>query len=157
MKLVALVGFFVAVFAAGAVGASFPPGAWHAALTKPSWNPPGWIFGPVWSALYVCIAIAGYRVWQAPPAAAESNVRTLALSLWVVQLALNAAWSWLFFGLKMPGVAFSEICAMLVSIVAFAICARGVDRLASYLFIPYAAWVSFATCLNFALWRMNPA
>jgi translocator protein len=156
VKVVPLVGFLAFAFAAAAFGASFPPGAWHAALIKPAWNPPNWVFGAVWTILYLCIALAGYRVWQAPHEdGAAARLRFLVLGIWALQLALNAGWSWLFFGLKLPAIAFAEICAMLIAIVAFAIYARGLDRTASYLFMPYAAWVAFATCLNFALWRLN--
>jgi translocator protein len=157
MNILALLGFLGAVFAAGAIGANFPPGAWHAALAKPWWNPPGWIFGPVWTLLYVCIAIAGYRIWQARPTDQPlATTRKVALALWVLQLVLNAAWSWLFFGLKVPGVAFAEICAMLLTILAFIFVALKLDRWAARLFMPYAAWVSFASVLNFTLWQMNP-
>ena len=158
MKIVVLLVFLGAVFAAGAMGAAFPPGLWHAALTKPSWNPPGWLFGPVWTVLYVCIAIAGARVWQAAHEdPTRAKARRWALALWTVQLVLNAAWSFLFFGLKAPGVALVEICVLLATIVAFMVPARRLDRLAFRLFVPYAAWVSFATFLNFTLWRLNPA
>jgi translocator protein len=158
MKIVVLLVFLGAVFVAGAMGSAFPPGSWHAALTKPSWNPPGWLFGPVWTVLYICIAIAGARVWQASHEdPTRAKTRRLALTLWAVQLALNTAWSFLFFGLKAPGVALVEIGVLLATIVAFMVLARRVDRLAFRLFVPYAAWVSFATFLNFTLWRLNPA
>jgi translocator protein len=157
MKIVALLAFLGAVFLAGAFGASFPPGAWHAALQKPSWNPPGWLFGPVWTILYVCIAIAGYRIWQARTTDPQYvKARRQALTVWALQLVLNAGWSFLFFGAKLPGIALLEICAMLVTIVSFIAIAHKVDRTAARLFIPYAAWVSFATLLNFTLWRLNP-
>jgi translocator protein len=155
INIVALISFFVAVVLAGGLGSRFAPGAWYFALAKPSSNPPGWLFGPVWTLLYVCIAIAGYRVWKVRREDMAVR-RKQSLVLWALQLALNSAWSWLFFGVKAPGVAFGEISLMLLTIGAFIVVAHKLDRVASRLSMPYAGWVSFATVLNFTLWRMNP-
>jgi translocator protein len=156
MKMRALLGFLAAVIFAGAIGASFSPGAWYAALAKPWWNPPGWVFGPVWTVLYLCIAIAGYRVWRVRSVdSIQTQARATALALWALQLVLNAVWSALFFGAKRPGFALVEICAMLLAIATFIVVARRVDRIAARLFLPYAAWVSFAAFLNATLWRLN--
>lgn len=152
-SIAALVLFVLATAAAAAFGAQFTPGEWYAALDKPSWNPPNWLFGPVWTALYLAIAVAGWRVWRTRRE--TSGKLSPALALWIAQLLLNAAWSWLFFGLHEMGWALAEILVLLATIVAFIVVARRVDRLAAWLFVPYGLWVSFATLLNVTLWRMN--
>src|SRR5687768_7302876 len=99
-----LIVFIALVAAAAVTGAQFEPGEWYAQLTKPSWTPPNWLFGPVWTALYVAIAIAGWRAWV------STGARwTPALAAWVVQLVLNTLWSWLFFGLHKPGLALFDL------------------------------------------------
>jgi translocator protein len=149
-KILSLLAFLALMAGAGFVGSRFPPGEWYAGLTKPAWNPPNWIFGPVWTALYIAIAVAGWRVWNA-----EGPGRTPALGFWCTQLILNALWSWLFFGLHRPGAALLEIVALLGIIVAFTVVAIPLSRAASLLFVPYLLWVSFATALNAALWHLN--
>jgi tryptophan-rich sensory protein len=136
-------------FAAATVGVLFEPGQWYEELSKPSWTPPNWIFGPVWSLLYLFMGIAAARV----------RFRTQALlpmGFWLVQLVLNAAWSWLFFGLHRPDLAFFEILLLWVAIVLTMISFRRVDNFAAALLLPYLAWVSFALALNGSLWRLNP-
>ena len=138
-------------FLAPALGAWAMPGEWYASLRKPSWNPPSWIFGPVWTVLYLMMATAAWLVWRRGGWAGQRR----ALSLYLGQLALNAAWSPLFFGLKMPGLAFAEILLLLASILATTSVFRGVNKIAGALLVPYIAWVSFATFLNYTLWRLN--
>jgi len=157
-----LVLFLVACFGAAAFGAQFLPGAWYAALEKPSWNPPAWVFGPVWTALYTMMAVAGWLVWRAPArggggggSATARSTRGAALAVFALQLVLNAAWSWLFFGLHRPGLAFAEICALWLAILATTLLFWRVRPLAGGLLLPYLAWVSFAAALNLALWRLN--
>lgn len=145
---VALAGFVIACFSAAALGALSPPDAWYADLIKPSWNPPGWVFGPVWTLLYLAMAWAGWRIWRLPQ-------RRAPLALFGLQLVLNAAWSPLFFGLHAPGLALVEILALWVAIAATGVCFYRRDRLAGLLFAPYFAWVSFAALLNATLWRLN--
>lgn len=145
-----LVVFIALVAAAAITGGQFMPGEWYAQLAKPSWTPPSWLFGPVWTVLYVAIALAGWLVWRA-----DKRIG-VPLALWIAQIVLNAAWSWLFFGLHRPGTALVEIVVLLALIVGFAVVAWPVSRTASMLFVPYAAWVGFATALNFAIWRLNP-
>jgi benzodiazapine receptor len=135
---------------AGAIGSQFMPGPWYDALEKPSWNPPSWVFGPVWTTLYVLMGVAAWLVWDRHRGAARG-----ALALFVVQLAVNAAWSWLFFGLESPGLALIDIIVMWVLIVATIVAFRRLHTLAAMLLLPYLAWVSFATALNFAIWRLN--
>lgn len=136
--------------AAAWFGASFPPGEWHAALVKPTWNPPNWVFGPVWTLLYLGMAVAAWMVWKA--GGPGTNV---ALSFFVAQLVLNAAWSWLFFGQHRMGLALVDIVVLLVVIVITCVLFWRVRPVAGILFVPYILWVTFATALNAALWRLN--
>lgn len=140
--------FVCVVAAAASFGAIFKPGAWYASLSKPPWTPPNWVFGPVWTALYVMIAVAGWLVWR-------NGERGRALWLWIAALALNAAWSWLFFGQQWIAAALVDIVLLLAAIAAFAIAAWPVSRLASALFWPYLAWVAYATTLNAAILVLN--
>lgn len=149
----ALAGFVAAAFAAGAIGswATYPAvRAWFPQLVKPSWNPPGWLFGPVWTTLYVLMGVAIGRAWRtrAPAAAALVHV-------YFVQLALNALWSVLFFGLKQPVWALAEIVILWGLLVWLQRGLWRVDRLAAALWLPYLLWVSFATVLNAAIVRLN--
>ncbi|MGG5818978.1 TspO/MBR family protein [Falsiroseomonas sp. HW251] len=142
-------GFLVAVVAAASTGAFFKPGAWYAGLNKPSWNPPNWLFGPAWGVLYTSIAVAGWLVWRRTGFGPEIGV-------WTVSLLLNAAWSWLFFGLRRMDLAFYELVAFWLSILAMILAFAGVRQDAALLLLPYLAWVTFAGVLNWTLWRMNP-
>lgn len=140
--------FIAAVAAAAAFGAMFMPGAWYAELVKPAWTPPNAVFGPVWTVLYVMIAVAGWLAWQAGARAA--------LAAWVVALALNAAWSWLFFGRQLIGVALADITLLWCAIALFIGLAWKPARWAAVLFIPYLLWVGYASALNLQIWRLNP-
>jgi translocator protein len=138
-----------AVAAAAWFGAQFRPGAWYAALDKPPWTPPNWVFGPVWTVLYVFVAVAGWLIF--------TRVRTgLAGGLWIVQLGLNAAWSWLFFGLQRPALALADIVLLLAVIVALLIHLAPRQRAAFWLLLPYAVWVGYALSLNAAIALANP-
>ncbi len=138
---------------AGFSGARFRPGEWYAALAKPSWTPPNALFPPVWTTLYVLMAIAAWLVWKK----AELRGARAALVLFVAQLALNALWSYLFFGIHRPGLAFYEILVLWALILAVTVLFWQAVRPAGILMLPYLLWVGYASCLNFALWRMNPA
>lgn len=127
------------------------PGEWYATLKKPSWNPPGWIFGPVWSALYTMMAVAAWLVWQRGGFVAQRRP----LALFLAQLGLNALWTPLFFGLHRPGLAFAEILLLWVAIAATLAAFRRVNQATVWLLAPYLLWVSFAAVLNFELWRLN--
>lgn len=146
-----LIVFVALVAACAATGALFQPGEWYAALTKPAGTPPGWVFGPVWTTLYVMIALAGWLLWRTPP----SRERRLALGLWGLQLVLNAAWSWLSFGRHALDLALADIACLLVAIVVLIAVARRVRPLAALLLVPYACWVGYATYLNAGLWHLN--
>lgn len=139
-------------YGAAAVGAQFMPGEWYEGLSKPTWTPPGWLFAPVWTALYGMMAVAAWLVWKRR---GEAGVRW-ALLLFAVQLSLNGMWSWLFFGLESPGIAMVDIVALWVAILGTIIAFRRLSRVAATLLVPYLAWVSFAAALNFAIWRLNP-
>jgi tryptophan-rich sensory protein len=147
----ALAGWVLVCFAATAMGGLFPPGEWYASLKKPSWNPPGWVFGPVWTALHAMMAVAAWLVWKRGGWAAQRRP----LALFLGQLILNAAWTPLFFGLHRPGLAFAEIVLLWLAIAATLVAFRPVSRVAAWLLAPYLAWVSFAAGLNFTLWRLN--
>ena len=141
--------FIVLVFGVGLlIGLLTVPGEWYAALAKPSFNPPGWIFGPVWTVLYALIAIAGWRTWQRKPSGS-------AMKLWGVQMVLNFLWSPVFFAAHQITTAFIIIIAMLVAILMFIVSSWQTDRVAALLFMPYAAWVAFATLLNGSIAWLN--
>lgn len=147
-----LVGWIVLTFTAPALGVFGMPGAWYASLQKPSWNPPSWLFGPVWSALYLMMAMAAWLVWRRGGFAAQKKP----LSWFLVQLAFNAAWTPLFFGLHRPDLALVDIVLLWLAIAATIGAFHRAHRGAAWLLAPYLAWVSFAAVLNFTLWRMNP-
>jgi tryptophan-rich sensory protein len=150
----ALAGFVAASFAAAAVGslATTPavPG-WYASLSKPAWTPPNWLFGPVWSLLYLSMAVAAWLVWRAR---GFSGAR-LALSLFAAQLALNALWSIIFFGLKSPGAALVEIAFLWATVFATMVLFWRATHPAGWLFVPYLWWLTYAAFLNYAIWRHN--
>jgi len=142
--------FLLLVVLAAMVGSSFQAGDWYVELAKPSWTPPPWLFGPVWSALYLMMALAAWKVWLT-----GHHARVGALIWWVLQLALNAAWSWLFFGLERPGWAWMEM-SVLIILVVFCIRAfQLLSRPAAYLMVPYLFWLIFAWFLNLSIWSMN--
>lgn len=149
--ILALAMFLGLNFAAAASGAVFQPGEWYRGLRKPSWNPPDWLFPIAWTALYLMIAVAGWLVWQAAGVAAG-----FALGLYLLQLALNATWSWLFFGLKRMGWALVECLALWLAIAATIAAFAPISTTAAWLMVPYFVWVSFAAFLNFTLLRLNP-
>jgi len=148
----ALLAFLLLTQAAGAAGGlvTYPQIAgWYAQLAKPSFNPPGWIFGPVWTTLYVLMAVAAWRVWRV------AGLRSRPMIVFFVQLALNTAWSFIFFGAHAVGWALAEVAVLLLIIVWTAIAFVRRDRAAGLLMLPYVAWVSFATLLNAAIWKLN--
>lgn len=139
-------------FGAAALGGLFPPGDWYAGLQKPAWNPPNWIFGPVWTLLYAAMAVAAWLVWQRH----ETIGRVRALRWYLFQLAVNAIWSPVFFGWQRLDVAFGVIVLLWISIVMTMMAFYRINRLAGWLFMPYLGWVSFAAVLNYTLWQLNP-
>ncbi|MDM9619402.1 TspO/MBR family protein [Rhizobium sp. S96] len=141
---------FVAIALGGglAIGINNLPGEWYQSLAKPSFNPPNWIFGPVWSVLYVVIGIAGARTWL-------RGHLSVGMLIWACQMVLNFLWSPFFFGLQKPPVALAIILVLLVVVLAFIGNRWRADRVAALLFVPYAAWVGFATVLNASIAYLN--
>ncbi len=148
--VVAVVVCFAAAGVGGLVTAPQIPN-WYAEIAKPTWTPPGWIFGPVWSLLYFMMAVAAWLVWRD---AGFARAR-LPLILFAIQLTLNSLWSVLFFGLQKPGAAAVEIVLLWGAILATLIAFWKRSPWAGVLLLPYLAWVSFAAVLNVAIWRMN--
>jgi len=154
-QTIALLGWLLLTFAAAALGAraSIQASTFYAQLAQPDWAPPASVFGPVWSALYLLMAIAAWWVWRQGGWARQRT----ALVLYVLQLALNTLWSWLFFAWHLGGPAFADIIALCLLIVATLVAFWRVSALAGALLLPYLAWVSFAAALNYAVWQANPA
>ena len=153
-QIAGLVGWLVLCFIAAAIGgfASIHAAAFYAELVRPTWAPPGSVFGPVWSVLYTLMGIAAWLVWRVD---GFRGART-ALTLFLLQLALNALWSWLFFAWHRGAIAFADILLLWALIVATLIAFWRIRPLAGALLVPYLLWVSFATALNYAVWQLNP-
>lgn len=152
----ALVTSLAACFMAAGVGSlavSQTLGTWYAELRKPAWNPPNWIFGPVWSSLYTAMAIAAWLVWK--NRGKKPHAARLALSWLGIQLALNTLWSYLFFAWRQPGWAFLEVLALWIAIVITTLTSWRVSRAAAVLLVPYVLWVTFASSLNGVIWWLN--
>lgn len=148
------IGCLILCQGAGALGtiATIPNiPTWYATLSKPSFQPPNWLFGPVWTLLYTLMAVSLFILIRAVP----SQQRTLAIAIFAVQLLLNTIWSFLFFQYHMLGVSLAEILILLLSLIVFCVAAWPVSRVAAYCFLPYIAWVSFASVLNGCVWHMN--
>jgi translocator protein len=152
LELVAFVVFLGLCVAAAATGIVFRPGQWYANLNQPSWRPPNALFGPVWLVLYIMIATAGWLVWRQAGVAAAA----LPLALYVLQLALNATWSWLAFRRRRLDLAAFDMAALWLAILATILAFQPISATAAWLLVPYLAWVSFALALNVKLWRLNP-
>ncbi|MGE4190140.1 MAG: TspO/MBR family protein [Thermoanaerobaculia bacterium] len=150
-----LVGWLVATSAAGAVGAiaSARAATFYGQLSRPAWAPPAWLFGPVWSALYVCMAVAAWLVWRQYGFRGARS----ALRLFIAQLVANALWTWLFFGMHRGALSLAEIVLLWLLIAATIAAFWPLQRFAALLLVPYLAWVSFATALTFSLWQRNPS
>jgi len=144
----------LAVAAAGGAVTATSVGTWYQGLAKPAFNPPDWLFAPVWTTLYLMIAFAGWRVWRLRGWTDPRGLEPAMLA-WAIQLMLNLCWSFVFFGARLIGAALIEIVVLLVAIVATLRLFRRIDRPAAWLLLPYAAWVAYAALLNAALWRLN--
>jgi benzodiazapine receptor len=148
-------GSFALVFVAAAIGGfvtAQPVRTWYRTIRKPAWNPPDWLFGPVWTVLYILMALALWRVWRT--GWSQPGV-WLSVVLFLAQLALNVLWSAIFFGRHQLGWAVVEIAVLWVFLLATLIAFFGHQALAGWLLVPYLAWVSFAGILNYTVWRLN--
>lgn len=153
-QIVGLAAWLIGSFAAAGIGgaASVQAGAFYADLVRPGWAPPSWVFGPVWTVLYALMGIAAWLVWRVGGFRAART----ALTLFIVQLVLNASWSWLFFGWHRGALAFADIGLLWALIVATLVAFWRIRPLAGALLVPYLLWVSFALALNYAVWQLNP-
>lgn len=153
-QIAGLVGWIIVVYIAAAIGAaaSIQAGFFYTQLVRPDWAPPASVFGPVWTALYALMGVAAWLVWRVGGFRAARS----ALTLFLVQLALNALWSWLFFGWHRGAWAFADILLLWPLIVATVIAFWRIRPLAGALLVPYLLWVSFAAALNYAVWQLNP-
>lgn len=141
------------VTAGTAVGLAFAPDGWYATLALPTWNPPSWLFAPVWTALYVLIGIAGWLVSREP--GVDAGERRLTWLAFALQAVLNLAWTPLFFGLHRPDLAFLDICLLWMAVLWTTMRFGRIRPLAGWLLVPYVLWVSFALVLNGTIWLMN--
>ncbi len=151
LMLVLFVALCLGAGGLGAFGSRESLLTWYPTLRKPSWNPPNWVFGPVWTTPYLAMAVAAWLVWRRRGRAEVA----VPLGLFFVQLLLNAIWSPLFFGMHRPGLAFADIVVLWIAIVATVLAFRRVSAGATTLLLPYLGWVSFAAVLNLAIWRLN--
>ena len=153
-QILGLAGWLIVSFIAAGMGAaaSVQAGPFYAQLVRPDWAPPAWVFGPVWTALYVLMGVAAWLVWRAGGFRAARS----ALTLFLVQLAANALWSWLFFAWHRGALAFADVLLLWVLIVATLIAFWRIMPLAGALLLPYLLWVSFASALNYSVWQLNP-
>ena len=154
-QAVGLVGWLALTFVAAGIGAvaSLDAASFYAQLARPAWAPPASVFGPVWTALYLMMALAAWLVWRER----GRRIRHFALALYVVQLAFNALWSWLFFRWHQGGLAFVDVVILLALLATTLVAFGRVRALAAVLLAPYLAWVAFATALTWAVWRTNPS
>ena len=146
-----LLVFLAIAFIPSLIATSFSPAAWYEALAKPSWNPPAWLFGPVWTVLYTLIGYAGYLAWRS----SITNQRYAGFSIYAIQLLLNALWTPLFFGYHSPGLALVNIVAQWVAIALNIAAFHRIKPAAGLLLVPYLLWVSFALVLNASIWILN--
>lgn len=155
VQILGLLGWLAVCFGGSAVGgiASANAGTFYNQLVRPTWAPPGWVFGPVWSILYLIMAIAAWLVWRA---AANRKAKLVAISFFVAQLAANALWSWLFFAWQLGGLALLEIVLLWLLIACTILAFWRIKPGAGLILVPYLLWVTFASVLSWALWRANP-
>lgn len=151
-RLVIAVGLCLAVGAVGSLATAPKIPTWYAGLAKPGWTPPDAVFPIAWTTLYVLMAVALWRLWQLH---APSPERRRAVLLWFAQLALNALWSPVFFGMEAPGAALVIVVVLWLAIAATIFACARIDRIAAWLLVPYLAWVSYATTLNVAIVVLN--
>ena len=150
-SIVALIVFVAVCFLAAATGIMFKPGQWYEDLRKPSWQPPKWVFAPVWTLLYCMIAVSGWLVWRV----ADQLALAIPMGLYCLQLLLNAFWTPVFFGMHRLGLGLAVIIALWLAIAATIAAFATVSFTAALLMVPYLLWVTFAVSLSYAIWRRN--
>jgi len=150
-NVIALAFWILLTFAVAAFASQFQPDTWYTTIAKPSWTPPGWIFGPVWSLLYLSMSISVWFIWNQRK---TLNVN-IPLLLYIIQLILNGLWSYIFFNQHQIGIALIDIVILVFLISIITVRFWQISKTAGILFIPYLVWVSFATVLNFEIWRIN--
>ena len=153
-SILSLIIIIVICYVAAGLGAYFTAqsvNSWYVTLQKPEWNPPNWVFGPVWTLLYLFIAISGWLVWKK----VTFYDNPLLYGFFILQLILNIVWSGIFFGMEQPGWAIVDIILLIFFILLYILSSWPVSKLASILFIPYFLWVGFAMILNIMIWRLN--
>ena len=150
--LVLFIGVSLAAGSIGSIATVSSVSEWYPLLLKPAWNPPSWIFGPVWTLLYILMGSSAWMVWRS---AGSFRIAHTPMLLFLVQLVLNALWSWIFFGFRMPGPAFFELAILWVAIAATIKAFSAINSAAAWIMSPYILWVTFAGVLNFAIWNLN--
>lgn len=150
-KILGLIGWIFVCSLAGIFGAQFEPGSWYEMLSKPSWTPPNWIFPVVWPILYVLMGISAWLLWR------QEKISTYwtEFTWFFLQLALNAIWSWIFFGMQLIATGLAEILLLWISILFTTMLFWNRNKLAGMLLVPYLLWVGYASALNFAIWQLN--
>jgi tryptophan-rich sensory protein len=151
LDLSGLVFWIVLTFGVAGIASQFQPGEWYTHIAKPGWTPPGWLFGPVWGVLYLLMSVSAWLVWRQR----HKTSVLWPLGFFLVQLAANGIWSWLFFGRQWIGLALIDLVVLVGLVVTTSAMFRQVQRLAGIMMLPYLLWVSFAAVLNFQIWRMN--
>jgi len=150
-KSTILIGWIFISFLPAFVGGFFKPGSWYLEIVKPEWTPPSWIFGPVWFFLYFCMGVAAFLIWESK----KNKKIKLPMTIFVLQLILNALWSWIFFGMNNLLYSIIEIIILLSMIVLTIILFYRINKKAGMILIPYLLWVGFATILNYNIWLLN--
>ena len=145
--------FLIVTFGVSFLASQYEPGGWYQEIAKPSWTPPGWIFPIVWTALYLMMSIAAWKVWRT----GKLQKVIVPLGFYFLQLFFNGLWSWMFFGNQMIGLALLDIILLLIAIILTTIIFWKYNRVSGLLFIPYLLWVAFASVLNFSIWLLNRA
>ena len=152
VKLIIAIAIPVAVGAISGLFTTAEIPGWYQTINKPSWNPPSWIFGPVWTTLYILMGISLFLIWKSD---ANEHVKKTAISLFAIQLIFNFFWSFIFFKQHQIGWAFAEIIVMWIFILLTIFAFAPINKVAAWLLVPYISWVSFASILNYTIWRLN--
>lgn len=149
--LIGMAFWIMLTFGVAAIASQFQPGAWYTTIAKPSWTPPGWLFGPVWGLLYLAMSVSAWLIWRQRTRISVA----LPLGFYLAQLLLNGLWSWLFFGRQLIGTALVDLFILVLLIAMTSLLFMRIDKKAGILLLPYLAWASFATVLNLQIWRLN--